>query len=100
MVSKDRRHLFVTPNSLRGERFDINLAQVTILESSERVGGRILTYYGHGWYGDLGPMRFPPTHLAVRKYVLTSILFLTLKEVSHLKVLTIEIDLAKSGVTR
>jgi hypothetical protein len=61
------------------------------------VGGRILTYYGHGWYGDLGPMRFPPTHLAVRKYVLPLIFSATLKEVSHLKVLSIEIDLAKSG---
>jgi hypothetical protein len=44
-----------------------NLVQVTILESSGRVGGRIRTYYGHGWYGDLGPMRFPPSHLAFRK---------------------------------
>ena len=40
-----------------------------MLEISGRVGGRMFTYYGHGWYGDLGAMRFPPTHVAVRKYV-------------------------------
>jgi hypothetical protein len=43
-------------HSLQQERPGFNLVQVTILESSGRVGGRIRTYYGHGWYGDLGAM--------------------------------------------
>ena len=40
----------------------IPFLQVTLLESSERVGGRVDTYYAEdgSWYGDLGAMRFPP----------------------------------------
>lgn len=34
--------------------------EVTLIESTDRVGGRVQTHYGDGWYGDLGPMRFPP----------------------------------------
>ena len=34
---------------------------VTLIEATNRVGGRVLTHYGEGWYGDLGPMRLPPT---------------------------------------
>lgn len=34
---------------------------VTLVEATNRVGGRVLTHYGEGWYGDLGPMRLPPT---------------------------------------
>ena len=33
-----------------------------MLESSDRIGGRVLTHYGEGWYVDLGAMRFPPSH--------------------------------------
>jgi len=35
---------------------------VTIIEATDRVGGRAFTHYGDGWYGDLGAMRFPPKH--------------------------------------
>lgn len=38
--------------------------QVTVLEMSDRVGGRIWTYRpkGHDWYAELGAMRLPPNH--------------------------------------
>uniref|UniRef100_A0A8C8E357 Amine oxidase n=1 Tax=Oryzias sinensis TaxID=183150 RepID=A0A8C8E357_9TELE len=38
--------------------------KVTILEASERVGGRVHTYRNEkeGWYVDLGAMRIPSTH--------------------------------------
>ena len=35
------------------------------MEASHRVGGRMLTHYGEGWYGDLGAMRFPVEHVLV-----------------------------------
>ena len=38
------------------------LHRVTILEAKHRVGGRVFTKYGDGWYADLGAMRFPPQH--------------------------------------
>ncbi|KAK9525105.1 hypothetical protein VZT92_017440 [Zoarces viviparus] len=42
--------------------------QVTILESSGRVGGRVETYRNEeeGWYADLGAMRIPSSHRIVR----------------------------------
>lgn len=38
--------------------------QVTILEASERVGGRVHTYRDEkeGWYAELGAMRIPSFH--------------------------------------
>lgn len=38
--------------------------QVTVLEASERVGGRVRTYRNdkEGWYANLGPMRLPDKH--------------------------------------
>ena len=37
---------------------------VTLIEATDRYGGRAHTYYGDDaagkWYGDLGAMRFPP----------------------------------------
>lgn len=38
--------------------------QVTILETSSRVGGRIRTYReeGQDWYVELGAMRLPGKH--------------------------------------
>lgn len=38
--------------------------QVTVLEMSGRVGGRIWTYRpkGRDWYVELGAMRLPPNH--------------------------------------
>lgn len=41
--------------------------KVTILEASGRLGGRVFTHYGRGWYGDFGAMRFPQYHLLVMK---------------------------------
>ncbi|XP_053234724.1 L-amino-acid oxidase BmooLAAO-I-like [Podarcis raffonei] len=45
--------------------------QVTVLEASDRVGGRVQTYRNEqeGWYADLGPMRLPQAHRIVREYV-------------------------------
>ncbi|ELW62119.1 L-amino-acid oxidase [Tupaia chinensis] len=45
--------------------------QVTILEASDRTGGRILTFRNkeEDWYCDLGPMRIPQSHRLVRTFV-------------------------------
>ncbi|KAM6364652.1 L-amino-acid oxidase [Pluvialis apricaria] len=44
---------------------------VTILEMSNRVGGRIRTYRpeGQDWYVELGPMRLPGKHRLVREFI-------------------------------
>ncbi|XP_069036675.1 L-amino-acid oxidase-like [Lepisosteus oculatus] len=44
---------------------------VQILEASDRVGGRILTYRNEsrGWHAELGTMRIPATHELVLHYV-------------------------------
>jgi len=41
--------------------------KVTILEASNRIGGRIHTERRDGWYADLGAMRFPQYHHVVQK---------------------------------
>jgi len=41
--------------------------KVTVIESSERLGGRIYTIRRDGYYGDLGAMRFPQDHVVVMK---------------------------------
>ena len=41
---------------------------MTLIEATDRIGGRVYTYYSKDkqsngkpkWYGDLGAMRFPP----------------------------------------
>ncbi|XP_062977714.1 L-amino-acid oxidase-like [Elgaria multicarinata webbii] len=45
--------------------------EVTILEASECVGGRVQTYRNEreGWYANLGAMRLPESHKIVREYV-------------------------------
>ncbi|KAF4104083.1 hypothetical protein G5714_015070 [Onychostoma macrolepis] len=42
--------------------------KVTIIEASDRIGGRILTYRNEseGWYGELGSMRIPSFHKILR----------------------------------
>nr|Q4JHE2.1 RecName: Full=L-amino-acid oxidase; Short=LAAO; Short=LAO; Flags: Precursor [Notechis scutatus scutatus]AAY89681.1 L-amino acid oxidase precursor [Notechis scutatus] len=44
---------------------------VTLLEASERVGGRVNTYRNEteGWYVNLGPMRLPERHRIIREYI-------------------------------
>ncbi|XP_044839908.1 L-amino-acid oxidase-like isoform X2 [Mauremys mutica] len=44
---------------------------VTVLEASDRVGGRIRTYRDetHDWYMELGAMRLPSTHRIVREFI-------------------------------
>ncbi|KAE8593015.1 hypothetical protein XENTR_v10018948 [Xenopus tropicalis] len=44
--------------------------RVTVLEASNRVGGRVLTYRDpEGWFAELGPMRLPTLHRIVRAYI-------------------------------
>ncbi|NWS77906.1 OXLA oxidase, partial [Crotophaga sulcirostris] len=45
--------------------------KVTILERSDRVGGRIMTYRPEerDWYVELGPMRLPGKHRLVREFI-------------------------------
>ncbi|NXJ16192.1 OXLA oxidase, partial [Odontophorus gujanensis] len=45
--------------------------KVTILETSNRVGGRINTYReeGQDWYVELGAMRLPSKHRLVREFI-------------------------------
>uniref|UniRef100_A0A8C2NDA0 Amine oxidase n=1 Tax=Capra hircus TaxID=9925 RepID=A0A8C2NDA0_CAPHI len=45
--------------------------QVTILEASDYVGGRVMTFRNEkeGWYCELGPMRIPKSHRLVHTYV-------------------------------
>ncbi|XP_030017940.1 L-amino-acid oxidase-like [Sphaeramia orbicularis] len=44
--------------------------QVTLVEASARVGGRVETYRNEkeGWYAELGAMRIPSSHLILRWY--------------------------------
>uniref|UniRef100_A0A452VJ95 Amine oxidase n=1 Tax=Ursus maritimus TaxID=29073 RepID=A0A452VJ95_URSMA len=45
--------------------------QVTILETSQHIGGRVATIRNEeeGWYHELGPMRIPKSHRLVHTYV-------------------------------
>uniref|UniRef100_A0A8C3T0S0 Amine oxidase n=1 Tax=Chelydra serpentina TaxID=8475 RepID=A0A8C3T0S0_CHESE len=43
--------------------------KVLILEASNRVGGRILTYREKDWYAELGAMRLPRDHRIVREFL-------------------------------
>ncbi|XP_006839896.1 PREDICTED: L-amino-acid oxidase-like [Chrysochloris asiatica] len=45
--------------------------QVTILEASDHIGGRVATYRNEeeGWYFELGPMRIPTSHRLVHTYI-------------------------------
>ncbi|XP_065419218.1 L-amino-acid oxidase-like isoform X1 [Chrysemys picta bellii] len=43
--------------------------QVVILEASNRVGGRILTYREEDWYAELGAMRLPKNHRIVHEFI-------------------------------
>eukprot|EP00076_Gallus_gallus_P002607 NP_001092821.2 L-amino-acid oxidase precursor [Gallus gallus] len=43
--------------------------KVTILEISNRVGGRIRTYREKDWYVELGAMRLPSKHRLVREFI-------------------------------
>lgn len=45
--------------------------KVTILETSNRVGGRVMTYRpeGQDWYVELGAMRLPSKHRLVREFI-------------------------------
>ncbi|XP_062046051.1 L-amino-acid oxidase-like [Lepus europaeus] len=45
--------------------------QVTILEASNHIGGRVTTMRNEeeGWYCELGPMRIPKSHRLVHTYV-------------------------------
>ena len=36
-----------------------------MFEAQDRIGGRIETHYGKGWFGDLGAMRFKDSHVII-----------------------------------
>ena len=36
------------------------------MEASGRVGGRMYTKYGKGWYADLGAMRYHKDHILLK----------------------------------
>ena len=38
---------------------------MSLVEASGRVGGRMFTKNGDGWYGDLGAMRFPGDNILI-----------------------------------
>lgn len=45
---------------------------ITLFEATDRVGGRILTYYfdkGRKYFGELGAMRIPPSHETTWHYI-------------------------------
>ncbi|XP_063152470.1 L-amino-acid oxidase-like [Candoia aspera] len=69
------RHVIVVGAGMAGLSAAYTLAgaghKVTVLEASERVGGRVNTYRNEreGWYTNLGPMRLPGQHRIVREYV-------------------------------
>ena len=48
---------------------------MNILESMRRVGGRVFTHYGDGWYGDLGAMRSKLKTAQYAHCVLNTVLF-------------------------
>ncbi|XP_008824796.2 L-amino-acid oxidase-like, partial [Nannospalax galili] len=45
--------------------------QVTILETSDHIGGRVVTFRNEeeGWYSELGPMRIPKSHKLIHTYI-------------------------------
>ncbi|XP_006886672.1 PREDICTED: L-amino-acid oxidase-like [Elephantulus edwardii] len=45
--------------------------QVTVLEASDHIGGRVFTYRNEkeGWYYELGPMRIPKSHKLIHTYI-------------------------------
>ncbi|NXF41563.1 OXLA oxidase, partial [Nyctibius bracteatus] len=56
---------------LHDKDYEELLKIVTILEASDRVGGRIRTYRpeGQDWYVELGAMRLPKSHRLVREFI-------------------------------
>merc|ERR1712142_21587 len=65
-VKTKQKHFIIVGGGIAGLTSAYLLLQaghkVTLLESSQRIGGRILTHYGEGYYGDMGAMRFPSHH--------------------------------------